>query len=1123
MEGLLFILGVLVGGGLAWMLRRRQAKPAALVAPDEQPPTLQAADATPAEAPADSGSTKRLYEIADGLEDFFNQAAHPRDLIEHPDVQRGVAVLTHPRYSQEDLLAYYQGDNERVAVFALEALRQRGDPIEPQQILDHVDHLYYEEAKLYFALGTLAERAEGDVLSPVLCRVAPWWSEYSSVMQRLNTLVSERWARGERLTLEETLDADQLGNLKALLEKLSAPEASTLWAGVEAWEAGRVDTRFFEQIGRVWGIQAYRDPKNPMLSAPYQQEVVAMTTALLQQKPARSVLLVGQPGTGKTAVVKQVALELQAQGWTIFEADGSDLTAGQMYFGQLEERMQKLLENLGEERRVLWVIPNLHGLLYAGRHKHQPTGLLEDILPLLERGKIRVLAEIHPGAYERLLQAQPRLRTALHVASLAPASPAAAKNLAAAWEDHVGEGTPLLPAGMATEALQLAQQYLTDQALPGNLMRLLKLTHQRRNQDRQPPLPLTLDDLLVTLATLTGLPLGILDDRQRLDLGDLRQHFEQRVFGQPEAIEVLVQRIAMIKAGLTDPSRPAGVFLFVGPTGTGKTEIAKALATYLFGAPERMIRLDMSEFKTPESLARLYGAHEKETGQASLVSQVRKQPFSVVLLDEFEKADPAVWDLFLQVFDDARLTDPQGNTADFRHTIILLTSNLGAALPRGAQLGFGEGHPHFSAAGVERAVTQAFRPEFLNRLDRVIVFRPLSRQVMRGILQKELAAVLERRGFRSKAWAVEWEDSALEFLLDQGFSLDLGARPLKRAIERHLLAPLAEAMVAHDFPEGDQFLFVRSAGERLDVVFIDPDAPEAEPPAPVPEGLSLARMMVAPAGHGGEIERLQQVFDAVQETFVGAAWETRKTEALAALGAPGFWDQEDRFIVLDEIEYMDRIEAAAGTAQGLLERFERRPQQVPKDVVSRLAQQLFLVEKAIDGWADRQPHDAFVRIEVRGSRRDELAQAHGFAQRLFEMYQQWALARRMRWRVLQPPPPESERFLVDLAISGLAAFPLLELETGMHLFEQPQEQGERQRWRVTVRVLPQPLPLSSIPEEQAAAAGQLFMESPVPTEIVRYYRDAPSPLVRDRRQGWRTGRVDWVWAGHFDLMAALVG
>jgi ATP-dependent Clp protease ATP-binding subunit ClpC len=294
------------------------------------------------------------------------------------------------------------------------------------------------------------------------------------------------------------------------------------------------------------------------------------------------------------------------------------------------------------------------------------------------------------------------------------------------------------------------------------------------------------------------------------------------------------------------------------------------------------------------------------------VHAIRQQPFSVVLLDEFEKAHEGVWDLFLQVFDDGRLTDTDGDVADFRHAIVILTSNLGAELAA-EPIGFGAGGGTLDLGPVESVLLEVFRREFLNRLDRVVVFRPLGAGVMREILVKELESVLARRGLRNRQWAVEWDGSALEFLLEQGFSTAYGARPLKRAIDRHLLAPLARTIVNHQVPDGDQFLFVRSDGERLEVEFVDPDQDDSE--LPDIEVLSrgdlpftCATLVLDGRGAPTEVAYLRDVYTRLEGVVASEPWRTAKQGALARFRRRNFGihPSVSRCSVMSSIEIASR-------------------------------------------------------------------------------------------------------------------------------------------------------------------------------------------------------------------------
>ncbi len=824
---------------------------------EDTPPEQPSAETDAAGAASGAGAETEtdVYALAWAMDEYFNRSSHPKDLLLHEKFLQGVEILRGEAYTAEDLLTYSRGPNVVVGCMALEALARREDAsdITATLVAGLNDYFYWPR---YFALRALDARARRPVLAEVLARANAGWRDFVP-LQSLREFAARRRAAGEEVSADEIIDYvsrhnfndEQLNDVAGVLEELGDALPPSLGAEFARWRGERVDLEFLKSIGRVWEPGKGEDGEVVLLDAV--AERVRELESAIGNEPPRSVLLVGDSGVGKTATLRALARRLQRERWTVFQASAADVMSGQQYIGQLEGRVQALVRQLAG-KRVLWVIPNFHETLWAGRHQYSPTGVLDLVLPSMESGQLRVVGEVPSGAYEQLVRLRPKLRTAMQTCRVAPLGDAETLELGRRWAEHAAtddesaaaethagvavqrlshQPPPRISEETLQEAFQLAKQYLGDKAAPGNLLVFLEATHRRllAEGEEAAAREITLDDLLVTLSQLTGLPVSILDEREGLDLASLRAFFERRVLGQPEAVDCLVERVAMIKAGLTDPTRPQGVFLFVGPTGTGKTEIAKTLAEFLFGSPERMIRLDMSEFQTPDALDRVLGESQETTSDsAALVNLIRKQPFSVVLLDEFEKAHPNVWDLFLQVFDDGRLTDRRGNTADFRHCVVIMTSNLGATLPHGATVGFSGEQAQFTSAGVERAVGRSFRREFVNRIDRVVVFRPLGLGVMRELLRKELNDVLHRRGLRTRQWAVEWDESAIEFLLRKGFTADLGARPLKRAVERYVLSPLAMTIVNHQFPEGDQFLFVRSApdGESIDVQFVDPDAPD---------------------------------------------------------------------------------------------------------------------------------------------------------------------------------------------------------------------------------------------------------------------------------------------------------
>ena len=1079
-------------------------------------------------SPEQAGELGPLYKLAESLQTYFDQSAHPKDLLTHSEFERGVKMLLSDSYSTGDLLKYVAGTNGVISCIAMEALHRRDkvdqDLFDP--LVNQLSNCGYWQ--LYFAFRALGKHSDRPLVAPVMARVNLGWRPPNGT-QILRDFIEARVAAGEKPEFGNDLnlltEESQLENLESALREMGESLTGRL---LEQAQQSRL-SQFLKGIGSIWNREEEQN-RELLVEHDYLVELVNAVENSLKKQVPRSVLLVGESGVGKTAVVRALARKLQPEGWVFFEASANELMAGQSFIGELEGRIQTMLRQLSSQRKTIWFVPAFQDLLWAGQHKYQQAGILDQIFSRVESGEIMLIGEIQPAAYERLLQAKPRMRTALETIRVNALNDEKTMALARQWVEHYSpnDAGTLISKQTLAEAFQLSKQFLGEKASPGNLLQFLVLTRQRLAAlSPEGDFKITLDELLVTLSQLTGLPLSILDDRHGLDLDALREYFQSRVLGQPEAIDCLVERVAMIKAGVTDPKRPQGVFLFAGPTGTGKTEIAKTLAQFLFGSEERMIRIDMSELQTGSGHGRIIGEIEEVAGQTALVNQIRRQPFSVILLDEFEKADASVWDLFLQVFDDGRLTDRRGYTADFRHSIIILTSNLGAAIPHGMSVGFNSDSAGFSLAMVERTIGKTFRREFVNRLDRVVVFRPLNRGVMRDLLKKELRDVVHRRGLRNRDWAVEWDESAIEFLLDKGFTPDLGARPLKRAIERYLLSPLAMSIVNHQLPDGDQFLFVRSDGKEIQVEFIDPNPPEQTLPeiaAGAETECNLEELALDATGTPTEVEFLKDAFERLVDEVESEDWQAKKNAALMQTSAKGFWNSPSRFGVLGLVEYMDRIEVGLRSGDSLLRRILGSEPEKRKffsaDLIKRLAQQIYLLEIACDDLADNRPRDAFLQIESGRDPGLEPTENDEFARRLVTMYEQWAAKRKMKLEVIEQTPGNDRQPMRWLAtVSGYGAFSLLLPEAGFHILETPRKEGNFNRFKARVRVTATPDEPTEAPDKLAKLARESFERiGDTKLVIVRRYREHPSPLVRDSIRNWRTGKLDRVFGGDFDLI-----
>ena len=1074
-------------------------------------------------APADStGPSQRLQQLSEPVAAIAESSAHPRDLLENASFREAVSIFQSESVPLKLVIDYVVGANWPLATAACAALTARADRVDAlPAVLSGFRHC--RPWPMYFVLRYFETLEERPPMGALVLQASEWWIDHPFIPGLLGEHFATRIEKGDEPSYGDGLaraSASEVNTAESLLRKIDNAASRQLLETMTTFRRTTLDREYLQTFGRF----VEEDADRPLLVEHdgIRDLLTRGEVCILQQQP-RSLLVVGEPRSGKTSFVTLLAMRAKANGWTLFEAGGAHLQAGQTYIGQLEERLRRLPIELAADKRVLWHAPDFLQLATSGMHQGQSASILDQVLPAIAAGRLVLLSEITPSALTRVLQQRPAVRTALELLRLRQLTDLETARLVDAVAGRVREHLEVTVEPEALDTVtHLARHYLSSGQMPGAVLDLLKLSVQRAVA--QDATRVSRPDVLATMSQLTGMPQQVLDDRERVDLGELRRFFSTRVIGQDEAVDAVVDRVAMLKAGLTDSTRPVAVFLFAGPTGTGKTELAKTLAEFLFGSAERLIRLDMSEFQSLESMRKIIGDPDPDEANA-LTDRVRKQPFSVVLLDEFEKAHGNAWDLFLQVFDDGRLTDAKGHTVDFRHCIIILTSNLGSTIRHDTGSGF---VAHVAAALSPQIVTKAihssFRPEFVNRIDRIIVFRPLSREHMRSIVAKELSHVLQRRGLRHREWAVEWEASALEFLLDKGFSPAMGARPLKRAIDQHLLAPLAATLVEHRFPEGDQFLFVRSDGRSLQVEFVDPDAAanlaarfDVEPGVAVESDLTLARMMLQPTGAPAERTALLAELQRLEKRLSDERWTGVEAELAAQMQKPDFWNQANRVAILSRFEVMDRVKAAAGTARGLATRLERSANasgRFSRDLIVRLASQLFLVNHGIEDAVTDAPVEVALAVQPVLDQARNAEVSIRWCERLLEMYRKWAARRGMH--VIEVGSPESRLNL--FVISGFGAARLLSPEAGLHVLDyEDSDDAGRTVARVTVKPTPFVLPESTV--EQWVLLSSLLGKGPAPASIVRRYRVDSSPVIRDLKQGWRTGRTELVFEGHFDLIA----
>ncbi len=897
--------------------------------------------------------------------------------------------------------------------------------------------------------STLIERAvEREELLDTLA-IAVHEDESTTIRARLCALLAERHPERAVPVLIEALAqqhdrevlraaAVALNELvkqcKGLPEVLALPASSIVAAALEQLEdlAPRKFARAIDELRRreeaaptAPVADTVAAPQEPLGPRAFELDAqVEAVLAVLRRPSSRAALLVGPSGAGKTAIVNELSRRELRPGAPVrvVRMSPGDFLAGTRYLGEWQTKLEELVQSLSKSPGSVLFVPMAHLLTSTGTTIHSDGNVGTSLASYIERGALTIVGETTAEELATGLGRHASARRVWTEIRVEPADEARTRRILRAICDEANA-----PASDAVleRLIDYSEMFVPAAAQPGRSATLLRGVLEQR-----PGEPLTVPALLDELRRVTGVPMDLLDDDTPLDPAAVREFFAARVMGQRDAIEAVTDVVTLFKAGLNDPGKPLAVLLFVGPTGVGKTELARALAERLFGDPARLVRLDMSEYATYEAFERLHGSAHR---QGVLTSAVRERPLSVVLLDEIEKAHSNVFDLCLQIFDAGRLTDGSGRTVDFRRTILIMTSNLGSAVRVDPKLGFGASGVETPASDdVQRELRSFFRPEFLARIDRVVHFAPLSLESAEQIARRELARMLERRGIERRGLSIDVDPTLVSLLVREGYTQAFGARPLKGTIERRVLLPVARAIASGRIEAGSVLrLRVDASGAvAVDVV------------RPVSEHSTLAPA-AAPAHSDALRERAQGLAAAVDAIErLAARWTARRSELVEASNAPGFWtDAAQSARSLDELHRIDqlleRIAKLTRGARGLIDRLARprgpRSSAQDYDKLNLSAAQLTLLAKIAALSDGSRLGDALVEIT---SVRRSTAGLDG-VHLLARMYRAWAERHGYECETLSDRcGGEPHEDSLVLAVRGAGAHELLRGESGLHTFQQ---------------------------------------------------------------------------------------
>ncbi len=658
-----------------------------------------------------------------------------------------------------------------------------------------------------------------------LAAVAHIWKEllYEEGCCALNVLIGF----GKTIDGMRTALQDAAGDIERPMAAQSIAASPDPISGQEAADAQRAEEKqkedavpkqqILDQYARNLTQAAAQGELEPLIGR--QAEVDAMIR-VLGKKTKNNPLLIGEPGVGKSALTEGLASRIAAgqvppmlQDMQIYALDMAQVIAGSKYRGEFEERIKKVLSAVQEMGNVILFIDEMHTLIGAGSSSEGSMDAANLLKPALARGQVRVIGATTYKEYRKYVEKDAALaRRFQRIDVREPDQKETLRILCGLRERYEDYHHVTIDDEALRAAVELSARFVTDRCMPDKAIDLIdeaasmaKIAGWTQEND--------LDEIVIRSAEVakvvsqwTGVPVERVGADEQQDILDLGNKLKKRIIGQDEAVESVARCLKRSRAGLGDLTRPLGVFMLLGPSGVGKTELCKALSEALFGSEESLIRIDMSEYSEEATSSRLIGSPPGYVGHGEggqLTDAVLKRPYSVVLFDEIEKAHPKIFSLLLQLLDDGQLTDSVGRKVNFKNTIVVMTSNAGVSFDMEKRLGFSSAsQANDPAKAIMAQVRQVFRPEFLGRIDEMIVMRSLNREDGERIAQlmlERIAAQLGKQGIM-----LEYEDNVLTYLAEKGVDSMSGARQLRRVIAKSVEDLLS-----------DYLLTGNHAGERI--------------------------------------------------------------------------------------------------------------------------------------------------------------------------------------------------------------------------------------------------------------------------------------------------------------------